>query len=207
MIFNQPAPFIQIFPIFRDQHKGLDVTEILNGFRNLNMAISFEIAQIIEQPIDNVFSFLSNFSNMSSWNYYIQQVTKKSQGNVDVGSIFEMNRPHDLSTFKIIELDPPYKIMVELQPPGPKHQIIFELKGNNIETYITYKWCLDLAKNKALKYFPEGFFKRLILSIPKNLVLTKTKPAVEQNFKKLKELLETGEVRLQDGRHVVLPGK
>lgn len=171
------------------------------------MAISFEISQTIEQPIDRVFSFLSNFSNMASWNYYIQSVSKISQGNVNVGSIFEVKRPHDLNLFKIIELDPPNKIIVELQPPGPKQQLIFELKANNKQTNVTYKWFLDLEKYKMLKYFPQGLFKRLILSIPKRVILTKTKPAVEENFKKLKELLEIGQVTLQDGRHVVLPNR
>jgi uncharacterized protein YndB with AHSA1/START domain len=169
------------------------------------MSISFEIIQIIEQPIENVFSFLSNFSNMTLWNYYIQNVTKISPGNINVGSIFEMKRPHDLNLYKIIELDPPNKIVVELQPPGPKQQLIFELQSGNHQTTVTYKWHLDLEKYKALKYFPRSIFKRMLLSIPKRVILTKTKPAVEQNFKKMKELLETGQATLQDGRHVVLP--
>ena len=169
------------------------------------MAISFEISQTIDHPIDGVFSFLSNFANMTSWNYYIQNVTKISQGNIKVGSIFEMKRPHDLNLYKIIELDPPNKIIVELQPPGPKQQLIFELKSNNEQTNVTYKWHLDLEKYKVLRYFPKSIFKRLILSIPKRIILAKTKPAVEQNFKKMKELLETGQTTLQDGRHIVMP--
>jgi len=171
------------------------------------MAISFEITQTIEQPIDRVFSFLSDFSNMTSWNYYIQNVTKISQGNTNVGSLFEMKRPHDLNLYKITGFDPPNKIIVELQPPGPKLQLIFELNSNNNQTNVTYTWHLDLEEYKALKYFPKSIFKRMILSIPKRVILTKTKPAVEQNFKKLKELLETRQTTLQDGRHVVLPNE
>jgi hypothetical protein len=168
------------------------------------MAISFEISQTIEQPIDRVFSFLSDFSNMTSWNYYIQNVRQISQGNTEVGSIFEMKRPHDLYLFKITGFSSPNKITVELQPPGPKLQLIFELKSNNNQTNVTYKWHLDLEEYKALKYFPK-VLKRMILFIPKKVILTKTKPAVEQNFRKLKELLENGQTTLQDGRHVVSP--
>jgi hypothetical protein len=116
-----------------------------------------------------------------------------------------MKRPHDLSLYKIIELDPPHKIMVELQPPGPNVQLKFELEANNNQTNVTYKWHLDLENYKLLQYLPKGIFKRMILSIPKRVILTKSKPAVEQNFKKLKELLETGQATLQDGRHIVLP--
>jgi uncharacterized membrane protein len=168
------------------------------------MAISFELFQTIEQPIDKVFSFLSNFANMPLWNYYIQTVTKISEGDVQEGSMFEMKRPRDLHVFKITGLDAPNKIIVELEPPGPKHQIIFELTPNNNQTNVTYKWHLDLAEYKMLKHIPNGVLKRLILSVPKKFLLTKTKPAVEQNFKKLKQLLETGQASLQNGRHVVL---
>lgn len=171
------------------------------------MAINFELSQTIERPIDRVFSFLCDFSNMTSWNYYIQSVTKVSKGNINVGAIFEMKRPHDLNLYKIIEFDPPNKIIVELQPPSPKLRLIFELVPNNYQTTVTYKWHLDLEKYKVLKYFPNNIFKRLILSIPEKVILTKTKPAVEENFKKLKELLETGQTTLQDGRHIVLPNE
>jgi uncharacterized protein YndB with AHSA1/START domain len=171
------------------------------------MAISFEISQTIEQPINKVYTFLSNFANMPLWNYYIQTVTKISEGDITIGSLFEMKRPRDLHVFKITGLEAPHKIIVELLPPGPKSQIVFELTTNDQQTIVTYKWCLELEKYKLLKYFPNGLFKRLILSIPKRLILTKTKPAVEENFKKLKELLETGQVTLQNGRHSVLPGK
>jgi hypothetical protein len=169
------------------------------------MAITFEIAQTIDQPIDRVFSFLSNFSNMPLWNYYIQNVTQISKGTINAGSTFEMKRPSDLNIYKITEFDPPNKIIVELQPPGPSLQLIFELKSKNNQTNLTYKWHLDLEEYKMLKYFPKSIFKRMILSIPKRIILNRTKPAVEQNFKKLKELLETRQATLQDGRHVVLP--
>jgi len=171
------------------------------------MTINFELSQTIEQPINRVFSFLQNFSNMPYWNYYVQSVTKISQGDITVGTIFEMKRPHDLNQYKILELQTPNKILLELQPPGPKQQLIFELTSNNNQTIVTYKWHLDLEKYKLLKYLPQGILKRLILSIPKKLILTKTRPAVEQNFKKLKELLETGQTILQDGRHIVLPNE
>jgi uncharacterized protein YndB with AHSA1/START domain len=172
------------------------------------MPINFETSQIIEKPIQKVFSFLGDFSNMTEWNYYIQTVTKKSEGETGVGTIYEMKRPHDLNAYRIIVFDPPHKIIVELQPPGPKHQLIFELRSlNENETNIRYKWQLDAENYGLLKYFPGGIFKRLILSVPKRIILKKTKPAVEQNFKKLKELLESGQTILQNGRHVVLMNK
>ena len=110
------------------------------------MAINFELSQTIGKPIEEVFLFVGDFSNMPYWNYYIQTVTKISGGDTGVGSIFEMKRPHDLNTYKITGFDAPGKITVELQPPGPQQQLIFELSSNGKQTNVIYKWHLDLEK-------------------------------------------------------------
>jgi uncharacterized membrane protein len=171
------------------------------------MIISFELAQVIERPIDQVFSFLSDFSNMTYWNYYIQRVTKISQKDIGLGSTFEMKRPHDLNIYKIVAYDPSKSITFELQAPGPNLQLEFSFSSHNLHTHIIYAWHLNLEKYKLLKYLPGGLIKRLILYIPKRIILTKTRPAVEENFKKLKQLMEKGEVILQDGRLVTLEKK
>jgi hypothetical protein len=169
--------------------------------------ISFEITQVIKKPIGQVFSFLSDFSNMIYWNYYIQSVTKISEADTGLNAIFEMKRPHDLNLYKITAFDPPNNITIELQPPGPMQQLVFVLSAKDQDTCVSYTWNVNLEKYKLLKYIPRSGLKRLILSITQKIILRKTKPAVEQNFKKLKDLLETGEVMLQDGRHIVWPLK
>ena len=166
--------------------------------------IYFEIIQTIDRPAEEVFRFLGNLSNMTNWNYYIQSVTKISGGNIGEGTIFEQKRPHDLHQFKITEYQLPHKVVVQLQPPGPDLQYGFTLTPLERSTKVVYHWRLHLEKYKLLKYLPGGTVKRWLLFFADRIIQTRVKPAVGQNFSKLKTLLEAGEVLLQDGRQIVL---
>ncbi|MDP4262835.1 MAG: hypothetical protein Q8941_09915 [Bacteroidota bacterium] len=166
------------------------------------MIIGFELSQMIECPVEKTFSFLSDFTNMPLWNYYVQSVTKMTEGPVAEGTVFEQKRPHDLLFYKIVAIARPYKIMAEVQPPAPHLDYGFELYDQGEQTRVVYKWNLDLENYKLLKYIPRGKFKDWLLSFAGRLVQKKTRPAVMQNFGKLKILLETGRVTLQDGRSV-----
>ncbi|MEO7988461.1 MAG: SRPBCC family protein [Chryseolinea sp.] len=168
------------------------------------MIIEFALSQNIECSIDKTFSFLSDLRNMPRWNYFIQRVTKISEGKVEVGTIYEQKRSRDKFLVKVVEFTPPHKAMFQLQPPGPDLLIGFSLIEKEGQTHVQYNWKLDVQYYLVLKYIPTGAFKNWILSVIEKQILTKTKPAVEQNFAKLKTLLETGEVVLQDGRKMKL---
>src|SRR5579864_7582154 len=101
------------------------------------MTINFEIAQIIEQPADQVFMFLGDLSNMKLWNYYIQSVSKVSDGDIGYGTLYEQKRPHDLNLYKITQYEVPYMVTVGLQPPGPPQQYGFKLKPVENKTHVT----------------------------------------------------------------------
>lgn len=171
----------------------------------IHMNIDFEVAEHIHRPVSEVFLVLSDFSNMVRWNYFIQRASKISPGAVGPGTLFEMKRPRDLYVYKVIEFDPPVKITVELQPPGPNVQLIFNLQADGQHTHLRYQWIVQLEQYGPLKYVPSGWFKQLIVSIPRRIILTKTQPAVRENVKRLKALLETGQTILQDGRRMTLP--
>jgi hypothetical protein len=168
------------------------------------MIIAFELSQRINCSIEQTFLFLSNITNMPRWNYFIQRVTKISDGAIGNGTVFEQKRPRDLFYFKVVEFVPPNKVMLQLQPPGPDLLYGFTLTSVEGKTDVSYSWRLDLEHYSILKYIPKGAVKNWILSVIKKQLLTKTKPAVEQNFFKLKTLLETGEVILQDGRRMTI---
>jgi hypothetical protein len=171
------------------------------------MIISFEMSQDIECPIEKVFLFLCDFTNMPLWNYYIQNVTKITEGSVAEGTIFEQKRPHDLYRYKMQSMVYPNKVVAELQPPGPYLHLGFELKDKGKQTEVTYTWRLDLENYKLLRYVPRGRFKNWLLSFAEKPIQKKTKAAVHQNFEKMKILLETSRVTLQDGRSVTLKDK
>jgi hypothetical protein len=183
----------------------------LNQIRHSNARgvniIRFEICQCIEQPIEKVFAFVSDFTNMSLWNYYIQKVTKVSAGENGIGTRYLQQRPHDTNTYKVIQYEKPHRIAIELQPPKPLQQYGFELRAHEEHTNIVYKWEVNLEKYKLLRFIPNGNFKSWLLSFARKHVFNNIKPATEQNFLKLKKLLETGSVTLQDGRQTFLPHK
>ena len=168
------------------------------------MLIYFELSQTIDCPVDKVFAFLSNFTNMPKWNYYITSLTQTTPGPIQHGTIFKQSRPRDILSYEIKAFYPPHSVMVEVLPPGPLLQLAFILTAINQNTEVAYSWQLDLRKYKLLTYLPNGRIKNWLLAIVKKIVLQKVKPAVAQNFAKLKILLETGEVVLQDGKKVSL---
>ena len=168
------------------------------------MIIEFALSQKIECSIDKAFSFLSDLTNMPRWNYFIQRVSKISEGKIELGTTFEQIRPRDKFLVKVVEFAPPHKMIFRLQSPGPDLLIGFSLNEKEGQTHAQYHWTLDVQHYSVLKYVPKGSFKNWILSFIEKQILTKTKPAVEQNFFKLKTLLETGEVVLQNGRKTTM---
>ena len=168
------------------------------------MMITFQLTQRIDYPLDKTFAFLSNLTNMPRWNYFIQRVTKLTEGPVTIGTRFEQKRPRDLFQIRVEEFAPPHHVTFRIQPPGPDVQIRFELFAVNLQTEIQYSWQLDVQHYSVLKYIPAGGFKKWILSFVSKQIHARTKPAVAQNFAKLKTLLETGEVVLQDGRQMTI---
>lgn len=162
--------------------------------------IAFQLIQTIDKPQKEVFDFLSDVTNMSLWNYYVRDVTKISEGPGGIGTLYAQRRAHDLKFYKVIERLPRQKIIIELQPPAPLQRYGFELEDQTGGTLVKYNWQVDLRRYKALKYLPNGAVKNWLLSFAGKHVSRNIKPATEQNFLKLKTLLETGSVTLQDGR-------
>jgi hypothetical protein len=147
-----------------------------------------------------VFAFVSDFVNMPRWNYYIERTTKISKRETAIGTLYEQHRPHDRNIYKVITYEPVRKVAVELQPPKPLQQYGFELQDRNDQTFIIYKWQVDLSNYSLLKFIPNGGFKNWLLLPARKHIFKNIKPATEQNFHNLKTLLETGQVTLQNGR-------
>jgi uncharacterized membrane protein len=141
---------------------------------------------VINRPIDEVFSFLSNFENMPKWNYYVMSVTKTSGGSIGVGTTFHQVRKSDQQDYRVTELKHPNIISIETLPPERHWVMQFKLEQQGESTIL-----VDSVRVKAPWLI--GLF-----------VKEKIRKAVEQNLFKLKMLLEKGTVTLQDGRVVNL---
>ncbi|HET7088850.1 MAG TPA: SRPBCC family protein [Anaerolineae bacterium] len=139
---------------------------------------------IIGRPINEVFRFVADFENMPKWNYYVVEVNKVTTSPIGVGTVFRQVRKTDTQRYKIVEFEPNRKVVVETLPPAPALQMRFTFEPAGGGTRLTDEWELKGGLIGLFGSFAAG----------------RVKAAVAENLAKLKQLLETGEVRLQDGR-------
>jgi uncharacterized membrane protein len=152
--------------------------------------IRFENSISIERPIDEVFAFLSDFENIPKWNYYVLEVKKISEGPVGVGTKYHQVRKTDEQVFQITEFKLNQQVAVKTLPASSlQFERRFTLQAQGNKTHIIDKWD-ELKTGKP--------------ALIEKLAARKVRSAVAENLSKLKELLETGSVTLQDGRKVSL---
>ncbi|MHA2066112.1 MAG: SRPBCC family protein [Candidatus Thorarchaeota archaeon] len=147
--------------------------------------IEFENEIEIEQPINTVFEFLADLENLPKWNYFVTQVRKTASGPPRVGATYHQVRKSDSQELKIIEFEEHRVLTVETIPPSKPalwRRMTFENIGG--KTRIRDSWKLDTGHPGILQTFGK----------------VRVKSAVMENLTKLKELLETGQITLQDGR-------
>ncbi len=148
------------------------------------MEIKTEVS--IQRPVNEVFEFLSNFENMPKWNYYVMNVSKTTEGPISRGTTFHQVRKSDAQDYKVIEFEYPNLVTIETLPPG-RHLIMrFKLSKTKNGTRVEDEWQLEVP---------------WLLSV---FGKSQVKSAIKANLEKLKNLLETGKVVLQDGRLVQL---
>lgn len=140
----------------------------------------------VNRPIQDVFAFLSNFENMPKWNYYIVSVQKATDGPPRLGTVFHQVRKTDAQQFRITTFLPPHEVMVETLPPEKYVTTLFKLSVDGSGTLIDDTIIIRLPP--------------VINWIAQQLGSRRIQKAVFENLQRLKILLETGEVILQDGR-------
>jgi uncharacterized membrane protein len=162
-----------------------DLTRLYTRREDRKPMIHFENTLEINRPVEEVFAFLADFQNVPRWNYYVTDVRQLSDGPVEVGSTFHQVRKTDQQDYEITEYEPGRRVVVKTLPgETPRFERRFELEGENGSTRVVDTWALDLGRGPLVEMLGTG----------------KVKSAVAENLGKLKELLETGQTRLQDGR-------
>ena len=141
---------------------------------------------LIDKPLKEVFAFVSDPCNNPKWNYFVQSVEKMNEEE-GIGAEYLQTRKRDKQKFGILVYKANERVVIQSLPRERlyvRRDMRFE--GDNNQTTI-----MDQIDFKApLPQFLSG----LLLRGPKN--------GVKQNLEKLKQLLETGSVILQDGRKV-----
>jgi uncharacterized membrane protein len=145
----------------------------------------FENSITIDRDIEDVFRFVTDLTTVPKWNYYVRSVTPTSDHPGTEGATYHQIRKNDEQELVIVKLEPGRSFIVESLPPSRpefRREMTFALAGGS--TTITDRWQLDLGVPRLL----EGLAAR------------RARSGVEENLGKLKMLLETGRVTLQDGR-------
>jgi uncharacterized membrane protein len=151
--------------------------------------LEFENTIAIDQPIEQVFAFLSDFENIPKWNYYVLEVRQLSESPIGIGTTYHQVRKSDQQDFRIIEFEPNHTVAVKTLPQSsPSFERRFTLYEERDTTRIRDQWKLDTGRPAVLERLARG----------------RVKSSVAENLAKLKGLLEEGRVVLQDGRQVTL---
>lgn len=139
----------------------------------------------IEAKLEAVFHFLADPEKLPNWNYYIQKVYKTSPGNDALGSRFRQIRKNDEQIFEITKFH--------------KNQLIefttisnSSVKFKRLLTFTELNERCVIEDNFELDTGHPIFLQRLLRH--------KIKKGIKENLMNLKQLLETGQAILQDGR-------
>jgi len=142
--------------------------------------ISFKQAIHINRPIEVVFAYLADFSNIPRWNYYVRQVRQLTPGPVAVGTRYEQIRRSDRQRYEVTVYRAPRTVAVTTLPGDrPAFHRRFELRPSGPGTRVDDRWELDLG-------YPV---------IVQRLAGPRVKGAVGENLAVLKRLLEQGHDR------------
>jgi uncharacterized membrane protein len=151
--------------------------------------IKFENVIEIDRPVAVVFDFLADLENLPKWNYFVTQVRKTSAGPSGVGATYHQVRKTDSQNLTIVNIEKNRILTVKTIPPSkPELERWMTFEEINGKTRILDRWKLDTGHPGILQALSKG----------------RVKSAVKDNLARLKELLETGSVTLQDGRRASL---
>lgn len=152
--------------------------------------IDFHNTVTVQRPIEDVFAFLADFTNIPLWNYYVTDVRQETPRPVRLGSVFAQTRRDDSQRYAITELAPPHLVSIATlagEHPAFRRRMTLERTGE--DTRVHDAWALELGVPRPLE----------------PLAAARARAGVAANLAKLAELLVRGTVRLQDGRTHSLP--
>ncbi|WP_420316090.1 SRPBCC family protein [Ekhidna sp.] len=140
----------------------------------------------IDKPLSDVFAFVSDQGNNPKWNYYVRSV-EKINDEEGIGAEYLQIRKKDKQKFNVIVFKENERIIIQ-SLPGQRPSVRRDLRFDGDEKQTTIHDQID--------------FKVPLPKFLSSLILKGPQKGVKQNLAKLKILLETGHVVLQDGREI-----
>jgi uncharacterized protein YndB with AHSA1/START domain len=98
---------------------------------------------LINRQPDEVFSYLSDVTNMPSWQPYVDKVVRTSDGQIGLGSTFRVKGRNYAARSRISRFDPPRSLAVSVAFEYGRGEIAFELEpvdgGTRVHGTVTVK--------------------------------------------------------------------
>jgi carbon monoxide dehydrogenase subunit G len=143
--------------------------------------INLELGTLIDRPIKDVFTFVSNPNNMSKWNSAVVSIQQVTPGAVGVGTKFKtigeaMGRRLE-GEMHVQTFEPDTKCGFQLQAGPMQMNLTMSFKTVGTGTKLN----LNVQGN------PAGVFK-----LAEGLMTGQVKSLMEGNLTKLKSVLESG---------------
>ncbi len=139
----------------------------------------------IQHPVDEVFAFVAEMRNNPRWNYYVTEVVQEKGTRPEAGAQYFQTRKNDSQHVVLTQYKQGQSLTVETLPGStPVFTRFMQFKPTPDGMRLIDQWTLQTS-------YP-GFLEPLMAD--------KIRSAVAENLAKLKELLETGQTELQDGR-------
>ena len=145
----------------------------------------------IERPAWFVFAFLSDIENSPLWEQFEMRAIKITPGEVGPGTEYRLVHKNYERVLRVTEYEKDTKIRaITIEPNPPIVELFFRLQSEgDFQTLVNVNWELSTGTPALLE----------------RMVAGKIKAAVTDAIYKLRELLETGGVTLDDGREIDLP--
>ena len=143
--------------------------------------INLKLGTLIDRPINDVFTFVSNPNNMSKWNSAVVSIQQVTPGAVGVGTKFKtvgeaMGRRLE-GEMQVQAFEPDHKCGFQLQAGPMRMNLAMSFKTVGTGTKLN----LNVEGN------PAGVFK-----LAEGLMTGQVKSLMEGNLTKLKSVLEGG---------------
>jgi hypothetical protein len=140
----------------------------------------------VERSADFIFKVLTDLENLPVWQIFDMTVSQASQGEVGMGSTYNLVRKGDRRTLRIYEFREDRSLGIEtVETKPPRVNLRFDLQPEDPERTL-------LSVNARVETGLPGLVEKMAEG--------RVRSMVDANMGKLKELLETGRTTLSDGR-------
>jgi hypothetical protein len=145
---------------------------------------------IIKRPSWFIFSFLSDIERNPIWEQFEMQAIKITPGEVGPGTEYRLLNRNYERTLRVT-----------------KYEINLSMEAKTVEIsapIVELRFILQPNGESQTKMFTEWKLKTGTPALIERLIAGKIKSAIVDGLYKLRELLETGRVRMKDGREIKL---